>query len=247
MDSSPIRIYVQKAWKPEIIIEESEEDLEAFNNDSLLPVNVATFAASRPLVVKMHRLKVPSLPTYSRRPKKQKKKKRRARSVRKAKKMLLFLTKWSQKKKRIKKLLNKNIFVEKIRTAPIIRPSYSPHVGGRKAGEHWIYKYLPLSPTSSILYWYVTTRIVKCLNPCGYSLSLSRFRWLLLVSCSVLYSCFMVIVRETYDQLNDAVLGLWLTLDYISDAIYLIDMGMNLITSKFCNGKRSHKHHFWKK
>lgn len=60
----------------------------------------------------------------------------------------------------------------------------------------------------------------------------SHYRWLLLVSSFVLYNCFLVIVRETYHQLNDAVLGFWLTLDYMSDLVYIIDMGMHFITSK---------------
>ena len=56
-----------------------------------------------------------------------------------------------------------------------------------------------------------------------------------MVSCFVLYNCFMVIVRETFDQLNEAVLGFWLTLDYMSDAVYIIDMAMHFITSKSVN------------
>lgn len=55
---------------------------------------------------------------------------------------------------------------------------------------------------------------------------------MLIVSCFVLYNCFMVIVRETYDQLNEAVYGFWVTLDYMSDVVYLIDMGMHFITSE---------------
>lgn len=65
-----------------------------------------------------------------------------------------------------------------------------------------------------------------------YFSSLFLFRWLLVVSCFVLYNCFMVIVRETFDLLNEGVLGLWLTLDYMSDAVYIIDIALHFITSK---------------
>lgn len=43
----------------------------------------------------------------------------------------------------------------------------------------------------------------------------------------------MIIVRETFDLLNEAALGWWRAIDYISDAIYLIDIGIHFITSKW--------------
>lgn len=49
---------------------------------------------------------------------------------------------------------------------------------------------------------------------------------------AVLYNYFLIIVRETFDQLNDNVLPLWLVLDYIADFIYLLDMFVQLFTSE---------------
>lgn len=70
------------------------------------------------------------------------------------------------------------------------------------------------------------------IDSCGLPVYFSFSRWLLLVSCFVLYNCFMIIVRETYDQLNQAVFAFWVTLDYMSDVVYIIDMAMHYITSK---------------
>lgn len=61
----------------------------------------------------------------------------------------------------------------------------------------------------------------------GYS-----FRWLFVISMAILYNYFIIIVRETFDQLNDNVLPLWILLDYIADIIYIIDMFVQLFTSE---------------
>ena len=49
---------------------------------------------------------------------------------------------------------------------------------------------------------------------------------------AVLYNYFLIIVRETFHQLNDAVLPLWLFLDYTADIVYLMDMFVQLFTSE---------------
>lgn len=147
MDPSPIRIVVQQAWKPEVIIEESEEELDAFNRD-LPPTTPQPVMKSR---LKVVHLEVPPKPQYGRSRTKKKKK----RSVRRAGKTLQFVAKWTtNKKKRAKKLrraaLMKKITTGKALTAPFVRPSYRKEV---YEGENWLLKYLPLNPTSYILYW----------------------------------------------------------------------------------------------
>ncbi len=52
------------------------------------------------------------------------------------------------------------------------------------------------------------------------------------MTCCVLYNCFMIIVRETFHQLNHAALPLWFTLDYMSDMVYVLDTGVQFVTSE---------------
>ena len=53
-----------------------------------------------------------------------------------------------------------------------------------------------------------------------------------MISMAVLYNYFLIIVRETFDKLNDDVLPLWLFLDYTTDIIYVLDMFVHLFTSE---------------
>ena len=53
-----------------------------------------------------------------------------------------------------------------------------------------------------------------------------------MITMAVLYNYFLIIVRETFDKLNDSVLPLWLILDYTADFIYLLDMFVQLFTSE---------------
>ena len=62
-----------------------------------------------------------------------------------------------------------------------------------------------------------------------------HYRWLFVITMAVLYNYFLIIVRETFYQLNDVVLPLWLLLDYVADVIYLVDMFVQLFTSKCLN------------
>ena len=57
-------------------------------------------------------------------------------------------------------------------------------------------------------------------------------RWLFVITMAVLYNYFLIIVRETFYQLNDEVLPLWLLLDYVADIIYVLDMFVQLFTSE---------------
>lgn len=57
-------------------------------------------------------------------------------------------------------------------------------------------------------------------------------RWMSLVTAAVLYNSFMIIVRETFDQLQNGVVPLWIVLDYASDLIYLTDVLVQFFTSK---------------
>lgn len=61
----------------------------------------------------------------------------------------------------------------------------------------------------------------------GYS-----FRWLFVITMAILYNYFLIIVRETFDQLNDNVLPLWIFLDYTADIIYIVDMFVQMFTSE---------------
>lgn len=72
---------------------------------------------------------------------------------------------------------------------------------------------------------------VMFFNPSGIWL----YRWMGVVTLAVLYNAFLIIVRETFDKLQDSYLPLWLTLDYIADTVYILDMVVQLCTSEsFC-------------
>ena len=58
------------------------------------------------------------------------------------------------------------------------------------------------------------------------------YRWLAVVSLAVVYNTFVVILRTTFTEINESVLGLWLTLDYAADTIYLIDILVQFRTSE---------------
>lgn len=51
-------------------------------------------------------------------------------------------------------------------------------------------------------------------------------RWLTIITLAVLYNSFVIIARQTFQQMQDTKweIAIWLTLDYIADAIYIIDM-----------------------
>lgn len=53
-----------------------------------------------------------------------------------------------------------------------------------------------------------------------------------MITLAVLYNSFLIIVRETFDQLNDNILPLWIVLDYTADIIYIVDMFVQMFTSE---------------
>ena len=71
-------------------------------------------------------------------------------------------------------------------------------------------------------------------NPSGMWL----YWWLVVITVAVLYNAFLIIVRETFDPLQDDYLPLWLTLDYLADSIYIVDMVVQFFTSELCGRSR---------
>ena len=71
-------------------------------------------------------------------------------------------------------------------------------------------------------------RLLPFFNPSGIWL----FRWLFVITMTVLYNAFMIIVRETFDPLQRDLLPLWLTLDYVADIVYILDMVVQFRTSE---------------
>ena len=76
-------------------------------------------------------------------------------------------------------------------------------------------------------------------NPSGTWL----YWWLVVITVAVLYNAFFIIVRETFDPLQDDYLPLWLTLDYLADSIYIVDMVVQFFTSELCG--RSRVYQYW--
>ncbi|XP_069131473.1 cyclic nucleotide-gated channel alpha-3-like [Argopecten irradians] len=56
------------------------------------------------------------------------------------------------------------------------------------------------------------------------------YRWLFVISISVLYNVIFIIARSVFWELQKSYLSLWLALDYLSDALYIIDMGISFRT-----------------
>ena len=58
------------------------------------------------------------------------------------------------------------------------------------------------------------------------------YRWLLFVSCAIMYNVLFVVTRSVFWEMQDSYLALWLTLDYLSDVIYITDMFVSARTGK---------------
>ena len=85
----------------------------------------------------------------------------------------------------------------------------APQEGESKEGD---------KPTSS---WVKLSRLVY-FNPMDNAL----YRWLAVVSLAVLYNAFVIIVRQTFSDLQALPwqLGIWLLFDYLADTVYVLDM-----------------------
>lgn len=57
-----------------------------------------------------------------------------------------------------------------------------------------------------------------------FSLFVNSEQWLALVSLAVLYNIIFVVGRAVFWEINRNVPALWWTLDYLCDAIYIIDI-----------------------
>ncbi|XP_070554095.1 cyclic nucleotide-gated channel alpha-3-like [Ptychodera flava] len=65
-----------------------------------------------------------------------------------------------------------------------------------------------------------TRRPAKMVNASGAF----YYRWLCVISLAVLYNLYLIIARAVFEDLQKENLTLWLTLDYLSDAVYILDM-----------------------
>ena len=71
-------------------------------------------------------------------------------------------------------------------------------------------------------------KIRRVINPTGNVL----YYWLALVTVAVLYNIFLIIARETFEQLQEDYLALWITLDYLCDLVYVGDMVIQFFTGR---------------
>lgn len=58
------------------------------------------------------------------------------------------------------------------------------------------------------------------------------YRWLFVISISVLYNVVFIIARSVFLELQRSYLLMWLALDYLSDTLYIIDMFISFKTGK---------------
>ena len=68
----------------------------------------------------------------------------------------------------------------------------------------------------------------RVINPSGNVL----YYWLAVVTVAVLYNIFLIIARETFEQLQEDYLPLWITLDYLCDLVYVGDMVIQFFTGR---------------
>lgn len=68
----------------------------------------------------------------------------------------------------------------------------------------------------------------RVINPNGNVL----YYWLALVTVAVLYNIFLIIARETFEQLQEDYVPLWITLDYLCDLVYVGDMIVQFFTGR---------------
>ena len=68
----------------------------------------------------------------------------------------------------------------------------------------------------------------RVINPNGNVL----YYWLALVTVAVLYNIFLIIARETFEQLQEDYVALWITLDYLCDLVYVGDMVIQFFTGR---------------
>lgn len=58
------------------------------------------------------------------------------------------------------------------------------------------------------------------------------YKWVALVSCTVLYNLVMIIARSVFWKLNNSYPWLWFFIDYLCDLVYIMDMVVNARTGK---------------
>ncbi|XP_013389517.1 cyclic nucleotide-gated cation channel alpha-3-like [Lingula anatina] len=56
------------------------------------------------------------------------------------------------------------------------------------------------------------------------------YKWLAIISLSILYNIVFIIARAVFWELQENYVPLWLTLDYLSDAVYILDMVIHFRT-----------------
>ena len=68
------------------------------------------------------------------------------------------------------------------------------------------------------------------------------YRWLSLISIAVLYNLLIIIGRSVFWELQNACPTAWFTIDYASDALYLLDMLVNSRTGESNFFSKTHTH-----
>jgi len=58
------------------------------------------------------------------------------------------------------------------------------------------------------------------------------YRWLAVITLAVTYNLIIIIARAVLPDLQVLYRAVWITLDYLSDVVYLLDMVVRLRTSK---------------
>lgn len=75
-----------------------------------------------------------------------------------------------------------------------------------------------------------TTTYVPCVVDTSQSF---YYKWLAVVSCTILYNIVMIIARSVFWQLNNYCPWLWFLFDYICDFVYIVDMVIHARTGKY--------------
>jgi len=75
-------------------------------------------------------------------------------------------------------------------------------------------------------------RCVLVFDPAGRL----AYWWSFVVTIAFLYNFWVLVYRSAFDEINESNVAIWLTLDYVADLIYLLDILFNLRTGFLDDG-----------
>ena len=126
-----------------------------------------------------------------------------------------FVKKWAQNAEELSS--GKNEFLNRFTQRPSDNPGMVDESGWVAVGKKRCKGYV-FPPNSRILYW-----------------------WMGVVTLVVFYNSFVIIARQTFNQLQEEVWSIvvWLIVDYLADMVYILDIVVQFRTGMVCTCMKS--------